>query len=163
VIILGRLFFVVPATESFGRSFSIMDLRTRMSRALAVAGVAGLGLLSGGRATADTSPTLRAAPKATTTTTTTKPPAQKPRRPTTTQASVTTTTAAPAPAEVIPASDEPAPEPVTHRDQQTSSRGGATPRLLLLGGLAMLVGAVVVAFNGRDEPAAGAGAEKVAA
>ncbi|HTC82442.1 MAG TPA: hypothetical protein VK848_12985, partial [Acidimicrobiia bacterium] len=40
--------------------------------------------------------------------------------------------------------------------RQLSETGDGTRRLIILGGVAMLVGAVVIAFTGRDEPGAGA-------
>jgi hypothetical protein len=40
----------------------------------------------------------------------------------------------------------------TRRNGQLGETGDATRRLIILGGVALLVGAVVVAFTGRDEP-----------
>jgi hypothetical protein len=42
----------------------------------------------------------------------------------------------------------------TRRSSQLGATGDGTRRLIILGGLVLLIGAVVVAFTGRDEPVA---------
>jgi hypothetical protein len=43
--------------------------------------------------------------------------------------------------------------PATATRRQLGVTGDATRRLIILGGVAMLIGAVVIAFTGREEPA----------
>ncbi|HYH49139.1 MAG TPA: hypothetical protein VEG38_06290 [Acidimicrobiia bacterium] len=47
---------------------------------------------------------------------------------------------------------EESPAPASRRSQQLSQTGDSTRRLLLFGGVVLLIGAVVVGFTGRDGP-----------